>query len=115
MITGGHIIVYSTNAEADRAFIKDVLKFKYVDVNRGWLIFKLPPSELAVHPLPDAGPRPQLEQGLGPQWTPEVRAAWRSAYSLLAGVMREAAREPHRIDSLMWGKKLPCHVGWEDH
>ena len=50
MINGGHIIVYSTNAEADRAFIKDVLKFKYVDVNKGWLIFKLPPTELAVHP-----------------------------------------------------------------
>ena len=47
---GGHIIVYSTNADADRAFIKDVLKFKYVDVNKGWLIFKLPPTELAVHP-----------------------------------------------------------------
>ena len=50
MINGGHIIVYSTNAEADRAFIKDVLKFKHVDVNKGWLIFKLPPTELAVHP-----------------------------------------------------------------
>jgi hypothetical protein len=50
MINGGHIIVYSTNAAADRAFIKDVLKFKYVDVNKGWLIFKLPPTELAVHP-----------------------------------------------------------------
>ncbi len=50
MINGAHIIVYSTNADADRAFIKDVLKFKYVDVNNGWLIFKLPPSELAVHP-----------------------------------------------------------------
>lgn len=50
MINGGHIIVYSTNAEADRAFIKDVLKFSYVDVNNGWLIFKLPPTELAVHP-----------------------------------------------------------------
>lgn len=50
MINGGHIIVYSTDAEADRAFIRDVLKFKYVDVNKGWLIFKLPPTELAVHP-----------------------------------------------------------------
>ena len=41
MINGGHIIVYSTNAEADRAFIKDVLKFKYVDVNNGWLTLGL--------------------------------------------------------------------------
>lgn len=50
MINGGHVILYSKNAEADKAFIKNVLKFKYVDVHQGWLIFKLPPSEVAVHP-----------------------------------------------------------------
>ena len=50
MINGGHVIIYSKDAEADRAFIKNVLKFPYVDVNKGWLIFKLPPAELAVHP-----------------------------------------------------------------
>jgi hypothetical protein len=50
MIDGAHIIIYSKDAEADKAFIKDVLKFKYVDAHKGWLIFKLPPSEVAVHP-----------------------------------------------------------------
>lgn len=50
MINGGHVIIYSKDAEADRAFIKNVLKFPYVDVNKGWLIFKLPPAEIAVHP-----------------------------------------------------------------
>src|SRR5256885_6065216 len=50
MINGAHVIVYSKDAEADKAFIKNVLKFKYVDVHKGWLIFKLPPSEVAVHP-----------------------------------------------------------------
>jgi hypothetical protein len=50
MINGAHIIVYSKDADADKAFIKDVLKFNYVDVHQGWLIFKLPPSEVAVHP-----------------------------------------------------------------
>jgi hypothetical protein len=50
MIIGGHVIVYSKDAEADRAFIRDVLKFDFVDANNGWLIFKLPPSEVAVHP-----------------------------------------------------------------
>jgi hypothetical protein len=50
MINGAHVIVYSRDAEADKAFIKNVLKFKYVDVHKGWLIFKLPPSEVAVHP-----------------------------------------------------------------
>jgi len=50
MINGGHVVIYSNDAEKDRAFIKNVLKFKFVDVHDGWLIFKLPPSELAVHP-----------------------------------------------------------------
>jgi len=50
MINGAHVIVYSGNADADRAFIRDVLKFKHIDVHGGWLIFKLPPAELAVHP-----------------------------------------------------------------
>ena len=49
-ITGAHAIIYSTNAEADRALLKDVFKFKHVDVGRGWLIFALPPAEVAVHP-----------------------------------------------------------------
>ena len=50
MINGAHVIIYSKDAEADRAFIKNVLRFSYVDVNEGWLIFKLPPAEVAVHP-----------------------------------------------------------------
>lgn len=50
MITGAHSIIYSKNPEADRAFLRDVLKFPSVDVGHGWLIFGLPPSEVAVHP-----------------------------------------------------------------
>jgi len=50
MINGAHVIVYSRNAEADRAFFKNVLNFPFVDVNNGWLIFALPKSEVAVHP-----------------------------------------------------------------
>jgi hypothetical protein len=50
MITGAHSIIYSTNPEADRTFLRDVLKFPNVDVGDGWLIFGLPPSEVAVHP-----------------------------------------------------------------
>jgi hypothetical protein len=50
MINGGHVVIYSKNAEADRAFVREVLKFPYVDVNKGFLIFKLPPAEIAVHP-----------------------------------------------------------------
>ena len=50
MITGAHSIIYSKNPEADRAFLKDVLGLPHVDVGDGWLIFGLPPAEVAVHP-----------------------------------------------------------------
>lgn len=50
MIIGAHSIIYSKNAELDRAFLRDVLKLTHVDVGGGWLIFGLPPSEVAVHP-----------------------------------------------------------------
>jgi catechol 2,3-dioxygenase-like lactoylglutathione lyase family enzyme len=50
MLTGAHAIIYSKDAEADRAFLRDVLGLPHVDSGGGWLIFGLPPSELAVHP-----------------------------------------------------------------
>lgn len=50
MIIGAHSIIYSKDSEADRAFLRDVLKFPNVDVGGGWLIFGLPPAEVAVHP-----------------------------------------------------------------
>jgi hypothetical protein len=50
MITGAHSIIYSTNAEADRDFLRNVIGLPHVDVGHGWLIFGLPPSEVAVHP-----------------------------------------------------------------
>ncbi len=55
MFNGAHVILYSTDAEADRAFIRDVLGFAGVDVGGGWLIFKLPPAEIAVHPTEEMG------------------------------------------------------------
>ncbi len=50
MISGTHVIIYTKDAEADRAFFKDVLGFKHIDAHDGWLIFSLPPAELACHP-----------------------------------------------------------------
>ncbi len=55
MIYGTHVIVYSENAEADRAFFRDVLKFASVDAGHGWLIFALPPAEVAIHPSDESG------------------------------------------------------------
>lgn len=53
MIFGAHVIVYSKDADADRAFLRDVLGFQSVDAGHGWLIFRLPPAEAAVHPAHD--------------------------------------------------------------
>jgi len=50
MLIGAHTILYSADAEADRAFFRDVLKLPSVDAGGGWLIFALPPGELACHP-----------------------------------------------------------------
>jgi hypothetical protein len=50
MISGAHAIIYTKNAEADKAFFRDILKLPNVDLGRGWLIFGLPPSEIAMHP-----------------------------------------------------------------
>jgi len=50
MIVGAHSIIYSRKPEADRALLRDVLELPHIDVGDGWLIFGLPPSEVAVHP-----------------------------------------------------------------
>jgi catechol 2,3-dioxygenase-like lactoylglutathione lyase family enzyme len=50
MITGAHSIIYATDAEAARSFLRDTLGLSNVDAGDGWLIFKSPPGELAVHP-----------------------------------------------------------------
>jgi hypothetical protein len=50
VITGVHAILFSRDAEADRAFLRDLLDFPSVDAGGGWLIFALPPAELAAHP-----------------------------------------------------------------
>src|SRR6267143_6026543 len=55
MLTGAHSIIYSTSPQADRAFLRDVLRLPNVDVGGGWLIFGLPPAEVAVHPSNENG------------------------------------------------------------
>jgi hypothetical protein len=55
MIIGAHVIISSTQAEKDRAFLRDVLALSHVDAGNGWLIFGLPPSEVAIHPGDEGG------------------------------------------------------------
>ena len=54
MISGAHVILFSRDADADRDFLRDVLGFDSVDAGGGWLIFALPPAEVAVHPADEA-------------------------------------------------------------
>ena len=55
MISGVHVIIFSREADAVRAFLRDVLEFPSVDAGDGWPVFALPPAELAAHPTDDAG------------------------------------------------------------
>ncbi len=71
MICGAHVIVYSKDVEADRAFFRDRLGFKAVDAGHGWLVFALPPAEAAFHPAAANGAQElyffvrRLEEGDG--------------------------------------------------
>ncbi|MCA1702706.1 MAG: VOC family protein [Actinobacteria bacterium] len=56
MIVASHAVVYAEDAQAARAFLRDILELPNVDVNDGWLIFKLPPAEVGVHPAGETGP-----------------------------------------------------------
>jgi catechol 2,3-dioxygenase-like lactoylglutathione lyase family enzyme len=60
VINAAHVVLYSRDAEADRAFLRDVLAYPFVDAGDGWLIFKAPPTELAVHPAGDNAASEQL-------------------------------------------------------
>jgi predicted enzyme related to lactoylglutathione lyase len=64
MITGTHVLIYSSNPESDRAFFRDVLKWRSVDAGEGWLIFALPPAEAGFHPAqaPTDGQQPNNEE-----------------------------------------------------
>lgn len=55
MISGAHIVLYSRDPQADRAFFRDVLELASVDAGEGWLIFALPPAEAAFHPADESG------------------------------------------------------------
>src|SRR4030095_14218767 len=89
-IRGAHSIIYSTNPDADRTFLRDVLNLPHVDVGHGWLIFGLPPAELAVHPGADG-----LSQELYLMCDDIDR---------FIRTMRETGRECEPTRSLSWGE-----------
>ncbi|MCC7478059.1 extradiol dioxygenase [bacterium] len=68
MFMGTHMLIYSSDPAADRAFLRDVLKLDFADAGEGWLIFGLPPAEVGVHPLggEQEGEAAQAEGGARP-------------------------------------------------
>jgi catechol 2,3-dioxygenase-like lactoylglutathione lyase family enzyme len=54
MFTGSHVMLYSPDPEADRAFFRDTLALPHVDAGEGWLIFRVPPAEAGIHGGPQA-------------------------------------------------------------
>lgn len=50
MFFGTHLLLFSRNPDADRAFLRDVLEIQAVDAGEGWLIFRMPPAEMGIHP-----------------------------------------------------------------
>ena len=96
MITGAHAIIYSTSSEKDRAFFQDVLALPNVDVGGGWLIFGLPPAEIAVHPADKNDVHEiylmteDIEAFIVPHWTEAARryAIYRTR------TLREFGEEP---------------------
>jgi catechol 2,3-dioxygenase-like lactoylglutathione lyase family enzyme len=90
MFSGAHVILYSRDAEADRVFLRDVLGLRGVDAGEGWLIFKLPPAEAAVHPT--AG-QPMQELYL---MCPNIEAA-------LADLAAKGVTTSHPVRAMSWG------------
>lgn len=108
MIRGIHLLLYTTNPDADRAFLRDALALRAVDAGGGWLIFALPPAEMAVHPSDknlvfapesDGGPGETPAPMLGAQTyliTDDVEAAVRTLTA------RGVACDP--IGEAPWGR-----------
>jgi hypothetical protein len=61
-INGAHILLYTSKPDELRAVLRDVFKWSHVDAGHGWLIFKLPPAEIGVHPIEDGEAPPERHQ-----------------------------------------------------
>jgi catechol 2,3-dioxygenase-like lactoylglutathione lyase family enzyme len=106
VFVGAHVIIYSSDADADRAFIRDVLGFPNVDAGAGWLIFKLPPAEIAVHPTDGA---PQHEFYLMCQDINEVLEAVAAKGIEVSRAVTRARWGPLATIPLPSGAELPVY------
>jgi catechol 2,3-dioxygenase-like lactoylglutathione lyase family enzyme len=106
MFTGAHVLLYSDDPEADRAFFRDVLEFRSVDAGHGWLIFKLPPTEAAFHPSGDDGAQ------VGAADSPPGAELYLMCDDLQALIESLAAKGVvcGRVDKVRWGIKTTIRL-----
>jgi catechol 2,3-dioxygenase-like lactoylglutathione lyase family enzyme len=95
VITGTHVVIYSRDAEADRNFFKDVFGFDSVDAGHGWLIFALPPAEVAFHP--------------GEESRHELYLMCDDLEATIAALKTKGVLFKGAIDDLRWGRL--AHIG----
>jgi len=112
MIIGAHIVIYSKDAQADRAFFSDVLGFTSVNAGKGWLIFALPPAEAPVHPAEDNDRHEfyLMCDDLKAQMAPSARKGWPARKSMkLHGVLSRGFKCPGeaRLASINLGTLRP--------
>jgi hypothetical protein len=102
VITGTHVLFYSENPEADRAFFRDVLEFSFIDAGGDWLIFALPPAEAAFHPA-DGESRKQIHAGRSPLGT----VAYLMCDDLQAEIKRLQTKKVScsAVETARWGIK----------
>jgi len=113
VITGAHVLLYTPEAEALRAVLRDVMGWSHVDAHEGWLIFALPPAELGVHPA-DA-PRHELslmcddihatvadlrERGIEIRGEPEAAGFGVQVTMVLPGGVEVMLYEPRHITAI---------------
>jgi hypothetical protein len=102
MFSGAHILLYSRNPEADRAFFRDVLKFRHVDAGEGWLIFALPPAEAGIHPLEDQGSHGETSGGH--LTTAELYLMCSDLQGMIEGLKKQGVR-CSEVETAGWGMK----------
>lgn len=104
MVNGAHLLLYSQDPEADRAFFRDVLQFRFVELEGGWLIFALPPAEMGIHP----GAPAQQDGG-----HPAPGCELYLMYDDLAGTVKSLAERGvacTEIDRAGWGVKTTVRL-----
>lgn len=97
---GSHFMLYSNDADADRAFLRDVLGLGYADVGGGWLIFRMPPAELGVHPM--EGEAHAIQQGGRPMGSVVLYLMCADLDSTMESLLSQGV-EVDAVQRLDWG------------